>query len=74
MNEFKEGLGEGSETEAATQAPVEEGYSSLEIAAESGNEEAEATAEEVEAAEPDHEADAGETTSEEKTEEDSKKE
>ena len=56
MAEFKESIGEGS-AEAAEEGPqktVEEGYSSLEIAAESGAEEA--TEAEADAAEPDLEA------------------
>ena len=50
MREFKEGLEEGTAGGAAEAAPVEEGYSSMEIAAESGAEE---TAAEADAAEPD---------------------
>ena len=50
MREFKEGLGEGDSGDAAEAAPVEEGYSSMEIAAESGAEE---PAAEADAAEPD---------------------
>lgn len=57
MNEFKEGITEGSsgaKADAATQS-VEEGYSSLEIAAES----------EADAAEPDHSAVIEDTADEE---------
>ena len=67
MAEFREGLKEN--TDAASQAgpqSVEEGYSSLEIAAESGADE-EPT--ETEAAEPDHEAAAKEEVATEDAEE-----
>ena len=57
MGEFREGLGQGAEDAASEAAvSVEEGYSSLEIAAESGADEAGAEAGEDDAAEPDHEA------------------
>ena len=60
MDEFKDGITEGA-AEASSEAveSVEEGYSSLEIAAESG-------AEEPDAAEPDHEAAAAEEETEKK--------
>ena len=67
MKEFREGLGECTQGDAAeAAAPVEEGYSSMEIAAESGAEE---TAAEAEAAEPDLEAAAKEADAEENVEE-----
>lgn len=62
MQEFRDGIAEASDSEdAASKAAaqsVEEGYSSLEIAAESGADEADAT--EADAAEPDLEAAADE--------------
>ena len=59
MREFNEGIGEGaaSQADVAAQSVEEAGYSSLEIAAESGAEEAEpAQSSEPDAAEPDLEA------------------
>ena len=62
MDEFKEGIAEGDSADKADPQSVEEGYSSLEIAAESGAEDTAAeekaaeTVSEHEAAEPDHEA------------------
>lgn len=70
MEEFKEGIAEGESAEKADQQSVEEGYSSLEIAAESGAEDTAAeeaaadTVSEHEAAEPDHEAVVEETEAE----------
>ena len=67
MEEFKEGIAEGDSAEQADHQSVDEGYSSLEIAAESGAEDTaaeEAAAETVsehEAAEPDHEAEVPES-------------
>ena len=62
MDEFRDGISEGAAQKADEAVEsVEEGYSSLEIAAESG-------AEEVDAAEPDLEA-AAEAAEEEKAEE-----
>ena len=66
MREFREGLEEGTQGDAAEAAPVEEGYSSMEIAAESGAEE---TAAENEAAEPDLEAAAEQADAEEPAQE-----
>ena len=70
MEEFKEGIAEGDSAEKADQQSVEEGYSSLEIAAESGAEDTAAeeaaadTVSEHEAAEPDLDAAAEETVEE----------
>ena len=70
--EFREGLGQGSEDAAGEAAPVEEGYSSLEIAAESGADDVaeDATAESEDAASPDLEAAAEEQEAEEEDEAD----
>lgn len=79
LREFQEGISEQSAT-AKTEAPaqsVEEGYSSLEIAAESEAEAAEEPAAEMDAAEIDHEAaieDTVDETAAEDKEEDQKKE
>ena len=76
MKEFREGLGQGTEDAASEAAvSVEEGYSSLEIAAESGADEAQAEDNNEggdDAAEPDHEAAVEEEQSEDA--EESKKE
>ena len=70
MEEFKEGIAEGDAAEKADHQSVEEGYSSLEIAAESGAEDTAAeeaaadTVSEHEAAEPDLDAAAEETVEE----------
>lgn len=77
MREFKEGITEGAASQAADvgQQSVEEGYSSLEIAAESGAEDA-AGETEPEAAEPDLEAtveDTVEETADETADESSEK-
>ena len=66
MREFKDGITEGSRPQDLGQASVDEGYSSLEIAAESELEDAADT--EPEAAEPDLEAIVEDTVEEDDSE------